>query len=108
MGKRIALITVAAAFALPVLVGSAGAAKGVVVKATDFQFSPRTAEVGVDEKVTWKGKEGKHTVTVIDTDIDKKLGEGDEVKLKFDKRGKYKYYCRFHEDANMKGKVLVD
>ena len=69
--------------------------------------SPRQVEVGTGEKVTWKGKEGKHSVTVVDTDIDKVVKDGESVSLKFDEPGKYKYFCRFHEDFNMKGKVEV-
>jgi len=107
MAKKSVLVVVAAALMLPLVVGSATAAEGVVVKAVNFDFKPRTVEVDVNEKVTWKGKEGKHTVTVIDTDIDKKLKEGEKVSLKFDRRGTFRYYCRPHEDAGMRGKVIV-
>jgi plastocyanin len=107
MARRFVLAAAAAALALPLVVGSATAAKGVVVKAAGVDFSPKKVEVDVNEKVTWKGKEGKHTVTVIDTNIDKVLKEGDKVSLKFDTEGTVKYYCRPHEDAGMKGKVIV-
>lgn len=108
MAKKLVLAAAAAAaLMLPLVVGSATAAEGVVVKAVNFDFKPRTVEVDVNEKVTWKGKEGRHTVTVRDTKIDKVLKKGETVSLKFGRKGTFRYYCRPHEDAGMRGKVIV-
>ena len=107
MRRKLVLGAAAAALVLPLAVGSASAGRGVVVKADNYDFSPRTVEVGVGEKVTWKGKQGRHTVTVTDTNIDKVLKEGDTVSVSFKQAGTFRYICRPHKDVGMRGKVEV-
>ena len=104
--------TAVAAAALAALVltlggaGPAGAGSGrTVVKAKDFEFSPDKVTVQVGTKVVWKQIQGDHTVTK--GGFEQLLAEGNAKRV-FNQRGTWRYYCRFHRDDGMKGKVVVE
>ena len=98
-------MTIAATIALGVGVAQAG---GAAVKASDFAFKPRTITIHKGDDVTWRWVNGRHTVTFVKGSYDKKLTrKHDERTRVFKRKGKFRYYCRFHRSLGMKGKVVV-
>lgn len=85
----------------------ASAGSAATVKADNFDFEPRKVAIGQGETVTWKNKEGKHTVTFKDFNYDKTIDGDDKVSKTFKDTGVFKYICRFHREQDMKGKVIV-
>jgi plastocyanin len=71
-----------------------GAAK---VTITNNKFEPKTVTVKAGSEVIWENKEGTHTVTADDGSwASAGLTAGKTFSHKFDKPGKYPYYCSFH------------
>ena len=71
-----------------------GAAK---VTVTNNKFEPKTVTVKAGSEVIWENKEGTHTVTADDGSwASAGLTAGKTFSHKFDKPGKYPYYCSFH------------
>ena len=81
------------------------------VTITNNKFEPKTITVKAGSEVTWENKEGSHTVTADDGSwTSSTLTAGQTYSHKFDKPGKYPYYCRFHGakgGRNMAGVVNV-
>ena len=81
------------------------------VTITNNKFEPKTITVKAGSEVTWENKEGSHTVTADDGSwTSSTLTAGQTYSHKFDKPGKYPYYCRFHGAKgghNMAGVVNV-
>ena len=70
--------------------------KGKVI-VTNNKFEPKTITVKAGSEVTWESKEGTHNVTADDGSWNSStLTAGQTFSHKFDKPGKYPYYCTFH------------
>ena len=86
-----------------------------LVRASDFRFRPKALDVAKGAKVVWKAVEGSHTVTAYKGrwDKNKVIDAGERTSFTFDRRGTYKYRCRFHSTlvdgvcSGMCGKVIV-
>lgn len=50
-----------------------------------------------------------HTVTFEDATIksSENIKPERQFYITFDKTGEYKYYCKYHRDYNMRGKIIV-
>ena len=103
--RRVAAAALATTLALIVGVASAG---GASVRAVNFSFKPAKITIQKGQKVTWKRIEGRHTVTLKNGSFDKVLSRAHpRASLKFNRRGTFRYFCRFHRSLGMKGKVIV-
>jgi plastocyanin len=111
--RRVILGAVVAALAIAVFgaqasAGDEAAKRGKKVTADNYDFSPASISVSAGSKVTWTATEGDHTVTFKDGKLDQEISEGGAtVSRKFKSPGTYKYFCRFHKNKHMKGKVVV-
>ena len=81
------------------------------VMVSNVKFEPRTLTVKAGTTVTWENKEGSHTVT-SDTGAfeSETLSAGQSFSHKFDKAGRYPYYCTFHGSKgghDMAGVIVV-
>ena len=81
------------------------------VTVSNVKFEPRTLTVKAGTTVTWENKEGTHTVTsdngAFESDT---LSAGQSFSHKFDKPGRYPYYCTFHGSKgghDMAGMIVV-
>lgn len=83
-------------------------AAGRTVKADDFDFGPKTATIEKGDKVTWRNVEGRHTVTLNNSNYDKVISGDERVSRKFRATGTFRYFCRFHKELGMRGKVVVE
>ena len=83
----------------------------VIVTLSNNKFEPKTVTIKAGSEVTWENKEGTHTVTADDSSWNSPtLSAGQTYSHKFDKPGKYPYYCVFHGGKgghNMSGMVNV-
>jgi plastocyanin len=103
--RAMAIVTVVTTLALGVGVAEAG---GGSVDGSNFDFKPGTIEIKKGSKVTWHWVNGRHTVTFVKGSYNKTLTRGHQTRSRtFKKRGKFKYYCRFHRSLGMRGKVVV-
>jgi plastocyanin len=89
--------------------GGGPAKSGKHVQASNFQFSPDKISIKAGSKVTWTATEGDHTVTFKDGRLDQEISADGTATTsrKFKKPGTYKYFCRFHKNKHMVGKVVV-
>lgn len=87
------------------------ASGGAKVILSNNKFEPKTITVKAGSEVTWENKDGSHTVTADDGSwTSAALTAGKTYSHKFDKPGKYPYYCAFHGSKgghNMAGEVMV-
>ena len=73
------------------------ASGGAKVTITNNKFEPKTVTIKAGSEVTWENKEGSHTVSADDGSwASSALTAGKTYSQKFDKPGKYQYYCAFH------------
>jgi plastocyanin len=81
------------------------------VTLSNNKFEPKTITVKAGSEVVWESKEGTHNVTADDGSWKSPtLTAGQTFTHKFDKPGKYPYYCTFHGGKgghNMAGVVNV-
>ena len=112
--RRVILGAVVAALAVAVFgaqasAGDEAAKRGKKVTADNFDFTPPKISVSAGSKVTWVATKGDHTVTFKDGGLDAEIDADGTATTsrKFKKAGTYKYFCRFHKDKHMKGKVVV-
>jgi plastocyanin len=99
------IVTVVATLALGVGVAQAG---GASVDGSNFSFKPATIRINKGGKVKWHWVNGRHTVTFVKGSYDKKLTRSHRTRSRtFKRRGRFKYYCRFHRSLGMRGKVVV-
>lgn len=93
-----ALLCAAAAFSQEKEAASQETASGgAKVTITNNKFEPKTITVKAGSEVTWENKEGTHTVAADDGSwTSSALTAGKTYSRKFDKPGKYPYYCAFH------------
>lgn len=104
--RKLALVATGAIAAAVLMVAPAGAG-GTKVKVNNYNYMPKKVHVPVGGKVVWKDVEGTHTVTGRKGSYDKVLNPGDKAKKTFRHEGKWRYFCRFHEDLGQVGKVIV-
>ena len=117
--KRTAQILLLACCCLTMLVAARSGHKPAPTAADDaakvtvsnVKFEPRTLTVKAGTTVTWENKEGSHTVT-SDTGAfeSETLSAGQSFSHKFDKAGRYPYYCTFHGSKgghDMAGVIVV-
>ena len=74
----------------------------------NFSFQPAVLVVKVGTKVTWANHDSTpHTVTSVDKRFASSggLDTDDQYSFKFDKPGRYEYFCSLH--PMMVGKVIV-
>jgi plastocyanin len=81
------------------------------VTLSNNKFEPKALTVKAGSEVIWENKEGTHNVTADDGSwASPTLAAGQTFSHKFDKPGKYPYYCTFHGAKgghNMAGVVNV-
>jgi len=81
------------------------------VTITNNNFEPKTVTIKAGSEVIWENKEGTHTITADDGSwTSAALTAGKTYSYKFDKPGKYPYYCSFHggkDGHDMSGVVNV-
>jgi plastocyanin len=103
-----------AILALVLAAGSAfttASAAGKVVKAVDFEFTPKTVAVAEGKRVAWKGVEGTHDVLFRRSPfrskrLNRELSEGDRFSKRTTRQGEFRYICTLH--PGMRGKVIVE
>lgn len=73
------------------------------------KFSPSTLTIAVGESVTAidKDPDVPHTFTVPGIGDSGTMTGGANFTLKFDKAGKYKFFCKFHQASGMTGTITV-
>jgi plastocyanin len=90
---------------------SAAPAAAVKVTISNFKFVPQEVTVPVGGTVEWVDDTGRHTVKADDDSFDSgTLTAGGHFQHKFEKAGKYPYYCLFHGSKgghDMAGTVIV-
>ncbi|HST18897.1 MAG TPA: plastocyanin/azurin family copper-binding protein [Gaiellaceae bacterium] len=102
----------AAALTATLLAGCGGVGSSKPVATTSvsmpksYRFDPAVIEVKAGDTVTWTNHDNfTHTVK-FDGQPDHKVGRGDSVSIRFDKRGTYHYVCTLHS-KDMHGTVIV-
>jgi len=102
---RIGAVILIVSLGVAALAASAGGSR---VRASNFKFKPGTITIQKGQSVTWKRINGRHTVTLKNGSFDKVLSRSHPRRsLRFNSRGTFRYYCRFHRTLGMKGKVVV-
>jgi plastocyanin len=93
-------VFICAAAALSHVKGMASQEKasgGAKVAITNNKFEPKIVTIKAGSEVTWENKEGTHAVSADDGSwTSSALTAGKTYSQKFDKPGKYSYYCTFH------------
>lgn len=81
-----------------------GIANTVTIK--DFAFTPKDLPVKPGTSVTWNNTDGvNHQIKIKDGATKDPIGQGGQTVLKFDKVGKFEYFCNIHN--SMTGTVTV-
>jgi plastocyanin len=79
------------------IVSQENASGGAKVTITNNKFEPKIVTIKAGSEVTWENKEGTHAVSADDGSwTSSALTAGKTYSQKFDKPGKYSYYCTFH------------
>ena len=105
--KRALAVATATTLALGLLVADASGG-GPTIRAVNFDFKPQTVTIQKGDKVTWKGVQGRHTVTLKNGSFDKVISVDERVSKTFRRNGTFRYICRFHKLQGMRGKVIVE
>jgi plastocyanin len=78
------------------------------VTVSNNKFEPKMINIKAGSEVIWENKEGTHTVTADDGSwASSTLTPGQTYSHKFDKPGKYPYYCTFHGGKGGQGMAGV-
>ncbi len=100
--------------ARPISISTPGAAQtstSNTVTITNFQFSPKSLTIKAGSEVTWEVKEGTHNINADKGTFESQtLSAGQKFSYKFEKPGRYPYYCSFHGSKGgheMAGTVIV-
>jgi plastocyanin len=104
--RRVGILLAAITVALAVSIGAASGS-GHSVTASNYHFTAKTITVHKGDKVTWTSVGGKHSVTFTNGSLNHVIKKGHSTSKKFQQTGTFHYYCRFHRDLGMKGKVVV-
>ena len=112
--RRFALTAAAAALSLGALgvaesgaqtAGAAAKANVVIKGSSTYRFSPKTFKVRHGHRVTWRWNSNEpHNVTFHKLHKHSKTGDSGSFKLRFAKRGTYRYECTIH---GFTGKIVV-
>ena len=107
MTRRIAILAV-----VTLLIGVSFAADAkddnshkVTIK--NLKYDPPKLTIKPGETVQWVNKDDNDHTVIADDDsfASENLGSGDKFSHTFEKKGTYKYHCKYH--PRMKGQVLV-
>jgi plastocyanin len=104
--RRALILAVAMTLALGLAGGQASG--GPVVRVTNFDFKPRTVTIQKGGRVTWRNVQGRHTVTFRNGSFDRVISGEQRVSKTFRNRGTFRYFCRFHQSLDQRGKVIVE
>jgi plastocyanin len=81
-----------------------GIANTVTIK--NFAFIPTDLSVKAGAPVTWDNTDGvNHQIAIKGGALNNPIGQGAQTVLKFDKAGKFAYFCNIHN--SMTGTVTV-
>ena len=87
-------------------------AERVTVKVSNFEFAPKEATIAPGDTVEWVNEGGRHTVKADGGSFQSPMMiAGDRWERKFEKAGRYPYYCSYHGDKggkDMAGVVIVE
>ena len=111
--RRLVVLTVVAAFALPLAPpGVAGATFDVAASGEDAAggaFSPSFASISLGDRIEWKNaaSTARHTITSTSTNwnVNRDLAPGDTFGVTFPSTGTFGYRCLYH--SSMTGQVAV-
>jgi plastocyanin len=107
LATPIAIVAVAVVVAVLGVASSQADSAKPKVTAAGHAFTPEKLNVSVGATVVWKQVSGTHTVTFKEGGFDQPLDpDHPKVKATFP-AGTYHYFCQFHVDKGMKGKVVV-
>lgn len=113
--RAVAALGGAAFLVVPVLDASAEDQTVMVGQDNENTFSPSTVRIKPGDTVTWQYAGGTdHTVTSTTANWDKDTAVGPPAILTFstsylfDSPGTYRYICKTHQGAGMKGTVIVE
>jgi len=95
----------------PATSAAAPAPAGATVTVSNYQFTPQQVTVKAGAEVTWKIKEGTHTINADNGEFSSGgLSANQTFTHKFTKAGTYLYYCSFHGSKgghDMAGTIVV-
>lgn len=82
----------------------------VTVEMQGHKFVAKELKIRRGQTVRWVNKSKMfHNVVAEDKSFRSRLlKEGQEFEYKFDKKGKFDYYCEPHKSMGMVGKVIVE
>jgi plastocyanin len=110
MTRRIAILALGILLAAVAFGAAPGDSKDdtaqkVTIK--NLKYDPAKLTIKPGETVQWINKDDNdHTVIADDESFaSENLGSGDKFSHTFEKKGTYKYHCKYH--PRMKGQVLV-
>lgn len=92
------------------LIGTAGANDVVTVEIRDYAYHPEELDIAPGTTVRWVNMERRanHDVYFPDMDVGSpRLFPEDSWEHRFDEAGTHDYYCRPHEDRDMRGVIHV-
>ena len=93
------------------LAGQSANADTVKVGMKGGVFTPATVTINVGDKVVWLNddEDTHHRVNFDDPSLksSEDMRTGKEHAVVFDKPGEVAYYCRYHKDYGMRGKIVV-
>ncbi|MCC5860235.1 MAG: cupredoxin domain-containing protein [Ectothiorhodospiraceae bacterium] len=96
--------------ALAAAVTAAAAGDVVTVEMRDYGFHPAELEIKAGTTVRWVNMERRanHDVYFPELDLGSpRLFPEESWEHRFDEPGSHAYYCRPHEDRDMRGVILV-
>jgi len=99
--------------ATPAQAGNPSTASPATITVTmkNFEFDPKEITVAPGTTVVWKGVAGKHTIKADDGGFESEIvPTNGEFSYKFEKEGRYSYYCTLHGEPggkDMAGAIVV-
>ena len=98
----LALLVVTATGLLPAY------ARQVDVDVRDFRFGPDRVSIDVGDTVTWRVTQGQHTITAENGSFASgERSPGEILTVRFDRPGRFAYYCEYDRQVGMTGVVEV-
>jgi plastocyanin/uncharacterized membrane protein YozB (DUF420 family) len=83
----------------------------VTVAVTNFAFEPKELSIEPGTTVVWKNNTGRHTAVADDNSFESPIMKaGEEFRHKFEREGRFPYYCSLHGDTggkDMAGTITV-
>ena len=104
-----------AALSMTLVLASPSHAANETIRGNNMKWHPKSVEISVGDKVTWKAVDTTHTVTSWKGDWSKDvtLSPGEKTHKTFNKKGTFRFRCTIHSDIvggkceGMCGKVKV-